>query len=215
MKIKAIGYIMILSFFMTACASDFDKAMNSGKEALKAGKYEEAIKQFDLALIEKPNDEDAISLYNRSEESVQKEEVEKKMAQFRSVFDPIYEKLEAFNADVDLSKDPFKINDPAAQEKLGTAKAIRKELDSLTNEWAYIGGDKEAMYWNLSEATDGLINAYEYILDPPARSSSNFPDTRAGRLDAYYDNPRNLINTEFIRYTTFLDSYKQKMSPAQ
>lgn len=214
MKINKIASIIVLSLFMVACSSDFDKAMKSGREALKSGKYEEAIKQFDLALIEKPNDKDAIALYDKSEDSVKEEKIQKRKDRFKTTFNPIYEKLQSFHEEVDVSKDPLKINDPTAQKNLEKAKRIREELDSFANEWMYNGGIEEESYWALSEATDGLISAYKYVLDPPNEDPSNFPDTRAGRLAAYDNDPRNAINTEFIRYITYLESYKQKMSPA-
>lgn len=212
---KKLIILIFCSFAMTACSSDFDKAMDSGRTALRDGRYEEAAKQFDSALIEEPNNKDAMALMERTKAAIEEKKKKEKGEEFRSTFDPLYERLESFRADINLSKNPFMINNPAAQEKLETAKKIRQDLDLVSEGWAYAGGDKETLYWNLSDATDGLINAYSYILNPPARSTSSFPDTRKGRLDAARDNPQAVVNSDFTRYINNLDSYKRKTSPAQ
>lgn len=210
MKILKLTFITIFAIMLTACTSQFEKAMDSGRKALREGQYEEAAKQFDSALIEEPNNKDAIALMERTNESIKKEQINARHDEFKSAFNPIYEKLKSFDADIDLSKDPFKINNPAAQEKLDMAKQIRIELDDLSAKWSQIGGIEENSYWELSQATDGLISAYENILDPPTQSlsSSRYISERAANLNM----PRNIINSSFMDYEVSIGLYEKNMN---
>jgi hypothetical protein len=67
-----INKITILSIFLiaflAACSTPdpFEKSMRLGKDALIAENFEESVKQFDIALIEKPTNKDAIALYDRA-----------------------------------------------------------------------------------------------------------------------------------------------------
>ena len=68
-KVICILMLIVLSLLL-GCGSDrFDKHMRSGKDALIAKDYDKAVEEFDLALIEKPNDKDARVLMSRAKTS--------------------------------------------------------------------------------------------------------------------------------------------------
>lgn len=61
---KKILFLIISSFFLTACGNDtFDKAMEQGKVALAKGEFDKALGLFELALEEKPKDQEALQNY--------------------------------------------------------------------------------------------------------------------------------------------------------
>ena len=85
MKKKLISICIISMFLLVGCKSDaaYNEALELGNEALKNGKYEVAITEFEKALEEKKDDEVATALYNQSEkyvkalENYEKQEFEK------------------------------------------------------------------------------------------------------------------------------------------
>jgi hypothetical protein len=63
---------IVLLFFLSACSKKdpFENSMRAGKDALINHNFEDALKYFDAALIESPNNKDAISLYERTKHSI-------------------------------------------------------------------------------------------------------------------------------------------------
>lgn len=73
MQKKIILSICLISMILLiGCKSDkaYNEAMELGNEALKNGKYEVAIEEFEKALEEKQDDEAATALYNQSEKYI-------------------------------------------------------------------------------------------------------------------------------------------------
>ncbi|MFD0673966.1 tetratricopeptide repeat protein [Cohnella sp. GCM10027633] len=70
---KRLLLFMNVTFLIlcVACTNSdpFEESMKLGKEALKSGNFEEAIKQFDIALIDEPSNKDAIALFERANKS--------------------------------------------------------------------------------------------------------------------------------------------------
>ncbi|MCC3866058.1 hypothetical protein K0040_17520 [Terrisporobacter petrolearius] len=72
MKKKLIWVCILSMLLLVGCKSDaaYNKVIESGNEALKNKKYEDAITEFEKALEEKKNDKVATDLYNQSEQYV-------------------------------------------------------------------------------------------------------------------------------------------------
>lgn len=87
----------MLIFFvvtLTACArTDFDKSIIAGKEALKVEDYQEAIKHFDLALINQPTNKDAMALMKRATESLEVQKLKTKYKEFIDEANSLYNLL--------------------------------------------------------------------------------------------------------------------------
>jgi tetratricopeptide (TPR) repeat protein len=105
--------------------------MRAGKDALLVGNYEEALKQFDVALIEEPTNKDAIALYERAYKSLaeekEKKEQEEIEAEMRKTINeytetrmPIYNKIILLSEST--SKETLTVLDK---------RNIRNEIDSL------------------------------------------------------------------------------------
>ncbi|ARF18028.1 lysozyme inhibitor LprI family protein [Sporosarcina ureae] len=60
---KKIGIVFLLVFLLTGCSNGtFNQAMEQGKLALANGEYEKALSSVELALDEKPNDQEALAM---------------------------------------------------------------------------------------------------------------------------------------------------------
>lgn len=72
MKKKLIWVCILSMLLLVGCKSDaaYNKVIESGNEALKNKKYEDAITEFEKALEEKKDDKVATDLYNQSEQYV-------------------------------------------------------------------------------------------------------------------------------------------------
>ena len=91
MKKQIILVIIILLFLLSACGqTKFDKSMRNGKDALQQGNYEESIKHFDTALIEKPTDEDAKLLMERARKELNKKQAIEILKKYQEDNSPNY-----------------------------------------------------------------------------------------------------------------------------
>lgn len=126
MKKLALLLIIFLFVFCTACnkLSLFDQYMLDGRDALKAGDYSKAQKSFDNALIERPNDKDAKTLYDRSTEELEnsiKIEESKKLATSipeneKEVYQLIKTTLDNFLSDIDNFVKNIDVNNQAIMQ---------------------------------------------------------------------------------------------------
>ncbi|MFD1776705.1 hypothetical protein [Paenibacillus rhizophilus] len=165
--------LLFVAFFITSCAENsFDKYMRNGKDALIDKKFEDAINYFDLALIEEPNDKDAISLKERAEISLNKENDIKEFNQFKNDFDVIYIKLKQLGNGYDTFL--YNLDQGEAKSKLIEAENLNDSIKKNSDKWS-----TNIQYKNL----------YNYLLS----SSDNIKDMF---MNASKDTPDNFFVTE-------------------
>jgi hypothetical protein len=81
---KQLIMILFIVCIITSCGqSKFDKSMRAGKDYIQSGHFEEAINQFDIALIEKPTDKDAQILMERSKQELDNKKSKEILAKYQ------------------------------------------------------------------------------------------------------------------------------------
>jgi hypothetical protein len=169
---KRIVIFLLIVVLSSACTNNdpFENYMKKGKEHLINGDFENAVKYFDLATIEKPINKDAIALLDRSKSSLNeakdKEEKERLELEFKSVImeykdtrseivDNIKEILEALNKPTlgVFSKNDFKEKN----------KDVRNSLNEIINLERPIGKIIRLKELKKVELDDYLLSAINQV----------------------------------------------------
>ncbi|MCQ4085317.1 hypothetical protein [Saccharibacillus sp. JS10] len=211
MKVRLLFLISILFMATVACSSDFEKSMNAGKEALKQEQFEEALEHFNYALIDKPNDEDALDLKNRSIKEYKRMESKKNLDSFLADVQPLYDSLAEI--DTDIKADPLKIDKNFAEKNLEKAKEINDKLDLLYKKWEH--SEFRDPFIDLVIADENIMSAYESVIDPPVLHIEENDTSRAAAIQRYDIATGSYITTDFKKYHTSMKSYKNYINELQ
>lgn len=153
---KIISIFAISMFLLVGCKSDaaYKEAMELGNEALKNGKYEVALTEFEKALEEKKDDEIASSLYNQIEKYIKALEYDEK-----NKFD---ESLELLEEVINYENGSEVLVNEAKNLKIQVQKA--KELDEKVNK---LTKSSQEYFSNkkYSKAIEDIEKALELIKD--------------------------------------------------
>ncbi len=127
---KRITILLVIIFLLSACGqSKFNGYLRNGKDNLQQSKYEEAIKQFDLALIEAPSDKDVALLMDRAKKSLNDQKTKEAIVKYEIEFKPI---LDEYIAVSDNSESIYNsLGLMASLSTIDTLKDIRKKIINL------------------------------------------------------------------------------------
>lgn len=171
-------FILTLIFLtvLSGCGvSNYDKYMRNGKDALKEENYDEAMKQFDLALIEEPTNKDAIALKQRTEESVRARDYHKQIDRFLSDTTVIYEELKSIGADYDTMLNNITVD--RANGDIQKLDKLEDRFEAISTRWVSDPSFSNA-YNSLYESFSGIQGAAvaisENIVDTNLTGKSRF-----------------------------------------
>lgn len=96
--IKVIIFTTLFSALLLGCGrvDPFEENMRNGKDALIDGNYEEAVRYFEIALIEKPRDEDAKLLIEHSWEKLKLKQASKEIDEYVKITDGMVTEYKEF-----------------------------------------------------------------------------------------------------------------------
>lgn len=147
--LRRITYIVFLCLLLSGC-SEYDSVMKQGKNALKTENYEEAVKQFNYALIEKPQDKDAELLLQQAQEKYNTELAAKSIKEYGDKIAPLMKR--SFQVlSLDLSYDKVTAGDISKQIK---------DLNEIIRDLKDIGRSYDGNP-NIKELHDILITSLE------------------------------------------------------
>jgi tetratricopeptide (TPR) repeat protein len=188
---RIIILITLLALFLSACGqSKFDQSMRNGKDAIQSGNYEEAVKQFNISLIEKPTDKDAQILSDRSNQELDKKRSKQILAKYQEDNSKIY---------ADYMQLYLKINLVHDNGKLISLKEIEisNAIDDIYKRAIDIGRNYKK-YTEITKAHDDFINAlgsYRNAFEEVKKNGSQFR-----------------VNQYMKLYQDYLQSYKDKIA---
>lgn len=121
MSLKRIILPVVIILILSSCSNQFDIVMRSGKNALKAEKYDKAVEKFEEALIEQPRDEDAKILLDRARKGLKKVKT--------------IEQIDLYYTDIELQLNEFdeiylKYSSEYFQDSLNNSITADESLDS-------------------------------------------------------------------------------------
>lgn len=162
MKKKLISICIISMFLLVGCKSDaaYNEALELGNEALKNGKYEVAITEFEKALEEKKDDEVATALYNQSEKYVKALENYEKQ-EFEKTLELLDEVINYENGSEVLVNEAKTLKTQVEEDK-----KLNDKIDKLTKSSEDYFSNK-----NYSKAIKDIDEALELIKDNESYAS--------------------------------------------
>ncbi|SEI74674.1 hypothetical protein [Paenibacillus polymyxa] len=129
---RALVILLFTVTLLSGCFNNsFENHMRKGKDDLLANNYDEAIKSFDTALIEEPNNKDAIALMKRAKEEKADEDNKRKIEEFIRETDTLYKRLILIGNNTDIKN----ISYQEAKSKLDKLDPINKEFEDLSIKW--------------------------------------------------------------------------------
>ncbi|SPY16081.1 Uncharacterised protein [Paenibacillus polymyxa] len=129
---RALVILLFTVTLLSGCFNNsFENHMRKGKDDLLANNYDEAIKSFDTALIEEPNNKDAIALMKRAREEKADEDNKRKIEEFIRETDTLYKRLILIGNNTDIKN----ISYQEAKSKLDKLDPINKEFEDLSIKW--------------------------------------------------------------------------------
>lgn len=180
--------------------------MSSGKDALINKQYDIAIENFELAIIEKPNDEDANSLLDKSKRLANIEENLTVYNDFIDDTSDIFMKIKELSSDIDYENEG-KTTKSEASKKLDSAYELDEKLNVLNGKWAIIDEYSTAIDL-LTSSNDYLI----YALDTIINDDGSFdPKNYESRFDAVRENPLTDVNYGINNCRESLLEYNKKI----
>ncbi|RJE91211.1 hypothetical protein D3P07_03875 [Paenibacillus sp. 1011MAR3C5] len=134
---KILKTLIILSILLSACSKPdpFENSMRKGKDALIAKNYEEAVRMFEIALIESPQEENAKILLNQSQDGLKKVEAARELEKYQedikillAEYEVIYK--EFVDYEIDRTKLPpvnFVLGKGKLEEYINDAKLLSNQ----------------------------------------------------------------------------------------
>lgn len=149
MKQSLFLIFMIFVFIITACSKGdpYEVSMRAGKDALIAEDYEKAISQFELALIESPQDKDAKILLDQAKSNMIKKQTS--------------DMLDDYKADVDSNLSKYKVI--LDKYKKNSIESLDHQNDFNMSVLNDIKKDIEDVDLKYHEY-DGIININSYLI---------------------------------------------------
>jgi hypothetical protein len=129
MNLMKTVIIIFFIIILAACSSKFDKYMTQGKELLVNKDYENALKQFELALIEKPSDADAKILRDQAKSGFDKVILDKKYTEY------IKDNGKNFKTYVDLISAGSVDQNTNFNEYIEKLRTVAKDTDFIRVKW--------------------------------------------------------------------------------
>ena len=162
MKKKLISICIISMLLLVGCKSDaaYNEALELGNEALKNGKYEVALTEFEKALEEKKDDEVATALYNQSEKYVKALENYEKQ-EFEQTLELLDEVINYENGSDVLVNEAKTLKTQVEEDK-----KLNDKIDKLTKSSEDYFSNK-----NYSKAIKDIDEALELIEDNESYAS--------------------------------------------
>ncbi|MDU2242177.1 MAG: hypothetical protein E7E23_16540 [Paenibacillus sp.] len=125
---SVISMYFLCIVFLVGC-SEYDSAMKKGKAALKAEDYQEAISQFNIAIIERPQDKDAEILLEKSEENHNKQLASKGISDY---IDKINSPVNNFGKVLESNLSIENFTDQELENQLASLDSIVREVNEVT-----------------------------------------------------------------------------------
>lgn len=162
MKKKLISICIISMLLLVGCKSDaaYNEALELGNEALKNGKYEVALTEFEKALEEKKDDEVATALYNQSEKYVKALENYEKQ-EFEQTLELLDEVINYENGSDVLVNEAKTLKTQVEEDK-----KLNDKIDKLTK-----SSEDYFLNKNYSKAIKDIDEALELIEDNESYAS--------------------------------------------
>lgn len=167
---RIIISLTLLGLFLTACGqSKFDQSMRIGKDAIQSGNYEEAVKQFNISLIEKPTDKDAQLLMERANKELGSKQSKEILSKYQEENSPIYADYMKLYLKINLTDDNGKLISLKELETSNTIDDIYKRAIDI--------GRNYKKYTDITKAHDDFINAldcYRNAFEEVKKNGSQF-----------------------------------------
>lgn len=150
---KKIPIILLFLMIVACTQNEFEKYMRKGKDSLQSGVYSEAVRYFDLALIESPSDKDAQILHERSKKELNLQKSKETLPVYQDENSKIY---------ADYTKIILEVKFSAAEELITAAEFERlKGLDDIYQRAKEIGR-KYNNYDEIAVAHNYFVEAIFY-----------------------------------------------------
>ncbi|WP_342426527.1 hypothetical protein [Paenibacillus sp. FSL L8-0158] len=163
---KVLIVLLFIVALLSGCfSSSFENHMREGKNQLLANNYDEAIKSFDTALIEEPNNKDAIALMKRAKEEKANEDKKEKIEEFIRETDALYKRLVLIGDNTDIQN----ISYQEATSKLDRLAPINKEIEDLSLKWSdeqLVTDAFQSLQSAISNLESSLSTSIDLIDDP-------------------------------------------------
>lgn len=133
--LKSVSVYLLLFLLCTSCTlfDEYEQSMEEARNAMKSSDYAKALESLNVALIEQPNNADAVSLKKMAEENLEKQQEEIEQDKFLEVFSPIYEKLSIWRGSIGEEIEFLTITE--AVILLPEIKQLQKEIKNNSKEW--------------------------------------------------------------------------------
>ncbi|WP_340018398.1 hypothetical protein [Paenibacillus sp. FSL H3-0457] len=166
--LKSVSVYLLLFLLCTSCTlfDEYEQSMEQARNAMKSSDYAKALESLNVALIEQPNNADAVSLKKMAEENLAKQQEEIEHDKFLEVFTPIYEKLSSWRGSIGEEIEFLTITE--AEILLPQVEKLQNEIEANIREWQSSSYSIEIGY--LDSATESLylciIAIIENISEP-------------------------------------------------
>lgn len=200
---RRLSIILFLLIIASACSKEdpFEKSMRAGKDALLDNDYEEAVRQFDIALIENPSDKDAMALYSRSMNSLNEKldsektiktnnEAKQLIHAYESQMIDFVNELDSFENSLDASELTIEI----AKSKLEYLSDLNKKLNSFHGEWED-NGKIISIHENLTTSILSIDSGLERFINNPSSKYNSFRISVASfKIEQWFEGVAKLKN---------------------
>lgn len=196
-------FMLILSILLSACSNEnsFESFMRQGKDALHAEDYQAAQQYFDSALIERPNDKDALALAGKTQDFLEKQTNMGKYTNFSNDTEILYERLSELGEGINTLVDNIAADE--AEERLNRLNIVIEDLNELSSSWSR---DEVAgtAFNHLQQAAEQLAYTLEGVVE--AENNPATTDAFTSRHEAFKS---NLVQTRvsFSGYKYSLEDY--------
>lgn len=205
---KILSLLIIFVILITACSSNpYDKYMRLGKDSLIDKEYKEAIEYFELALIEKPNDDDAQVLFDKSKALSIKEGKLVIFNDFINDTSTINQELKELSRNIQF-KGNEKITKQEASSKLLGAEKLSKRIYELAGKWDIVDQYSSALHL-LESSNNSLMNSLDIVINDDGTFN---PDNYESVFDAVRENPFRYAVSSLDQCREYLLSYDKKIN---